>query len=374
MHILFLIDQVYLHGGIERVLSIKANYLAAQSGYRVSILTSEQKDQEPCFSFDDRIQFTDLGINYHRHRSYFHPANLLKVPAHTLRLKNHVRRMKPDVLVVCSHSTDTFFVPLVLRKTPTVKEFHFSKWIEKAARENPGSWKKKAFLQFGDYVQKKYSRLVVLNPEEATYFFSDNVEVIPNPTTFFPETLPQSRKPLAMAAGRIAPVKGFEDLLHIWALIRPQAPEWELHIYGDGEAGYVDTLKQLARDLGLNPEKIFKGKTNRVKDKMAKASLYFMTSRNECFPLVLLEAQACGLPVVSYDCPHGPRNILTPESGILIPMDQQAEFADKALELIRAADILKAMGKAARDNVKKFKVAEVMPLWTAMFHKLVQKS
>ena len=74
MNIVFIIDQVYLHGGIERVLSIKANYFAAIPENFISIITTEQKQNKPCYEFDSKINFLDLRINYYRNISYFHPS------------------------------------------------------------------------------------------------------------------------------------------------------------------------------------------------------------------------------------------------------------------------------------------------------------
>ena len=77
MKIVFIIDQVYKHGGIERVLSVKANYLAQNTNHEIHIVTHEQQGKASCYDFDQAITFTDLGINYDRLKSYFHPKNLL---------------------------------------------------------------------------------------------------------------------------------------------------------------------------------------------------------------------------------------------------------------------------------------------------------
>jgi glycosyltransferase involved in cell wall biosynthesis len=365
---------VYLHGGIERVLSIKANFLANKEDYRISIITSEQKGKAACYDFDQDIAFTDLNINYNRKKSYFHPENLIKVPLHIYRLKRRISRLKPDVIVVCSHSTDTFFVPLVFSQTPTVKEFHYSKFIEIKKRANPDGFLKKLFLKFSDYIECRYTKLVVLNKDEAEYYRSENVAIIPNPATFNLDHLPLQREKVAIAAGRIAQVKGFEMMIEAWSRIFPMAKEWELHIYGEGEETYKTELQEKIRKLGLDKTVFLKGQTNKLQEKLLSAGIYLMTSRNECFPLVLLEAQACGLPVVAYDCPHGPRNILDGESGILIPMGNAEMFSNAVLKLMRDHDSLEDLRKKAQENVKKYRLNEVMPLWEAMFRKLVAKT
>src|SRR5690606_16577221 len=187
MKIIFVIDQVYLHGGIERVLSIKANYLSSIPDNEIHVITIEQKGKKACYDFNSNIIFHDISINYNRSISYFHPKNIVKLPKHISRIKKVVKSVKPDVIVVCSHSTDTYFMPFICKTIPKVKEFHYSKFIEKNKRENPSSLFKKNFLKFADYVETKYEKVVVLNPDEQKYYKSNNTVVIPNPLTFFPD-------------------------------------------------------------------------------------------------------------------------------------------------------------------------------------------
>ena len=103
---------------------------------------------------------------------------------------------------------------------------------------------------------------------------------------------------------------------------------------------------------------------------MLKSSIYAMTSLNECFPLVLLEAQACGLPIVSFDCPHGPKSIISPENGILIPPNHNAAFAYELLKLMENKEQMKCLGANARKNAQNYSIDKVMTLWQDMFHSL----
>ena len=130
MKILFLTDQTYLHGGIEKVLATKANYLAEHYQHQVYIITTEQRNNKPCYSFSDKINFRDLEINYHREKSYFHPSNLIKVLYHFLLLKKTIADLKPDVIVMCNYAFDFYFLPFILPKIPKVKEFHSSRYLE----------------------------------------------------------------------------------------------------------------------------------------------------------------------------------------------------------------------------------------------------
>ncbi len=373
MKIVFIIDQVYLHGGIERVLSIKANYFASKKENQVYILTSEQKNKEACYQFDSAITFKDLGVNYDRRRSYFHPVNLQKLPGHIKKTKSIIKSIKPDVVVVCSHSADTYFVPFIVKSVPKVKEFHYSKFIEEGKRKNP-SFFKKMFFKYADYVESKYDKLVILNKDESNYYKSNNTEVIPNPLTFYPESTSNLSSSTIITAGRIAHVKGYDILIDIWKIIAETNTDWRLHIFGDGEPNYVQQLQDKINKEGLQDNVVLKGSTSDIKGEMLKSSIFVMTSHNECFPLVLLEAQACGLPIVSFDCPYGPRNIIDQDTGVLIPVYDNKAFASSLIQLMNNKERMKEMGNNARENSAKYQLQSIMNLWEEMFNGLITNS
>ena len=373
MNIVFIIDQVYLHGGIERVLSIKANYLAQQLDNKISIMTSEQRNKVPCYNFDDAIIFQDLRVNYFRDKSYFHPLNLLKAIKHLISLRKVINQISPDILVVCSHSTDTHFVPFINRTIPKIKEFHYSKFIEEMKRDKKGITFKKIYFKITDYVESKYNRLVILNPDESKYYKSDNTVVIPNPLTFFPKEVSNLSNKVIISAGRIAPVKGYDLLIDIWKIASENIPDWKLHIYGDGNIDYIAQLQSKIDEANLQDTIILKGSTNDIKSKMLNASIFVMTSLNECFPLVLLEAQACGLPIISFDCPNGPRNIINNNDGILIPVGGNESFSNKLVLLANDKEQLVSMGVNARKNANNYSVEKIMTMWNDMFETIINK-
>ena len=127
------------------------------------------------------------------------------------------------------------------------------------------------------------------------------------------------------------------------------------------------------QEKGIQESFIFKGSTNHIKDKMLESSLYAMTSHNECFPLVLLEAQACGLTIISFDCPNGPKSIISPKNGILIPQYKNKAFAKALLKLMDDKKIRTRMGQQARINAQNYSVEKVMDLWIKMFSELINE-
>ena len=179
MKILFLTDQVYLHGGVEKVLAKKINYLVDIYGYEVFLITSEQKGNAYCYPISNKANHLDLAINYVRTKSYFSLINLIKIPKHILNLRKNLKELKPDVLVVCNYAFDFYFIPFISKEIKTVKEFHSSRYyyIKELPNTSPLN---KTMYKLNNWVETKYCNLVVLNQNERNYYKSNNVVVIPN--------------------------------------------------------------------------------------------------------------------------------------------------------------------------------------------------
>lgn len=370
MRILFNTDQIYLHGGIEKVMATKANYFASLPDFEVTILTTEQNKKPACYMLDERIKQIDLGINYVRTKSYFSATNLKKVFTHFFRQKKIFKKLQPDIVISANYNFDHYWLPFTVpNKTKVIKEIHASGYAspelrKKATFANKWKWK------FNDYILSNYSTIVVLNEDEKKYQMSNNVVVIPNPIAV-PHEQAVLEKKQVIAAGRIAPVKGFDQLIDAWRLVHQKQPEWQLHIYGDT---YADTKEKL--QLKINENKLeqtvfLKNSVNDLSKTMLDYSIYAMSSITECFPMVLLEAKSVGLPIVSYDCPNGPRHIVQDNAdGILVDNQNIVELGEGLLKLMVNDDLRKRIGECAKFNCVKFAVPSIMNLWLVLFQNL----
>lgn len=363
MRILFSTDQIYLHGGIEKVMAEKANYFADVLGYEVSILTTEQKGKVPCYFLSPKIRLIDIGVNYNRNKSYFHPNNLRKIPNHFRQWSQTVKNIEPDFIIVCNFAFDFYWNPFFLKKTPKLKEYHSSRYFETITREQ-ASILKKAMYCFTDYIESKYTRLIVLNNDEKLFYKNSNITIISNPIAPVADQKADLKNKKAIAAGRIAPVKGFESAILCWKEIVKQEPEWELHIYGDGEPAYITKLQHLILENNLETNVYIKTAVEDLQSKMMEYSLYVMTSHTECFPMVLLESLAIGLPIVSFDCPTGPRNIIVDtQDGFLVENQNVEALTEKILLLTQNEQLRVEMGAAAKQNSARFATNRVMGQW-----------
>lgn len=165
-----------------------------------------------------------------------------------------------------------------------------------------------------------------------------------------------------MAAGRLIHQKGFDLLLPAFATVAPRHPDWTLDIFGEGHMR--QKLEKLVVELGLSGRVRVNGSTDRLGDRMRDASVLVLSSRFEGFPLILLEAMAAGLSVVSFDCPTGPGEIITDETdGILIPAQDVPALA-AALDRIMADESLRRrLAAAAPAAVRPYSSQQVGQRW-----------
>ena len=368
MKIVFSTDQTYLHGGIEKVMAEKANYFADVFGYDVTILTTEQKNNPPQYPISGKVKHMDIGVNYNRSKSYFSFENLKKLPLHFNKLKRALKQIDPDIIIICNYAFDFYYYPFIHPRSKKIKEFHGSQYIRNNKLTSIPS-KLKNWIQL--QIEKKYDVLLVLNPDEQKFFHSNNTAVIPNPIHISNLKAALDKKQV-LAAGRISPVKGFERLIDVWAIVAKTYPDWELHIYGEEYLNTREILDLQIQKHGISKNIKFKGVTTDMRKTMLDYSLYLMTSHTECFPMVLLESLSVGLPIISFDVPTGPRNIITHgKDGILIQNNDISAFAETIKDLIQQASKLKEMGNKGKDSSYRFDNKVVMQQWKELFIRLL---
>lgn len=363
MKILFLTDQIYLHGGVEKVLSLKANYFA-EDGNDVFICTTEQKEKLPVYDFSDKINFVDLSVNYNREKSYFHPQNLKLAFKHYKKLRKFINVLKPDIIISSNYSFDFYFLPFIAPKIPKIKEFHSTQFRE----NNQLNAKEKFVKVLENWVLKKYHHLVVLNESEKAYFNSHKVTVIPNPVEIIDNKFNPDSK-ILLAAGRLSPVKNFDELLEIAKEVFNTFDDWQLHIYGDDYCGTKEKLENKIKKYRLvNAVKIFPA-TKNFSEVIENTGIYVMTSHQECFPMVLLESLGMGIPIVSYNAPHGPQYILADKT-YLIENGKRIDFIEKLKILMASGQKREEYSQKSIVYAEKYAINNVMKQWLSLFKKL----
>lgn len=361
--IIILIDQLYLHGGIEKLVAIKANYWSEVFGYKVIIVSTEQQNRPPVYELSDKVELIDINIRYYRSISFFHPKNFKKIYENIKELKKVLHTRQPDFILVASHIPMTYILPFLNTKTKILKEFHYSKFNSHLNK------KEKLFSA----IEKRYDYLIALSKEEETFYPSQKVKVIPNPVLTIPTFIKNinDKNNIAGAVLRFAPVKQVEKMVEIWALFQQRNQDWKLHIYGATDNTYFKQIADLVKEKKLENTIIFKGQTDNVTEALSEMKVMLMTSANECFPMVILEANSCGVPVISFDSPTGPRNIISHNSdGIIIPLNDIHTFAQELDFLVHDKTRLGMMAEESIRNANKYLIGKVMNKWkTEIFEK-----
>lgn len=366
MKIVYILEQFYLHGGVEKVTCAKANWLS-KNGFDVTLISNKQNNKKHIYPLEKNIKFIDLGINYKKGTSYFHPKHLILVPKHITRLYKVLSKIKPDIVVTLSLQFDYYFLPFIT-KAKTIREFHSSRYLYDINRNKNNSFLKRIKYTIHDFIEEKYNHNVILTIDERKHYKSKNIVVIPNGINVISNSTAKLKKKTVISAGRIAPVKGFDKLIKTWTIIVKKYPDWKLEIYGEGKTKDINKLQKQINKLNLQKQVCLCGQTDNLQDKMLESSIYIMSSKTECFPMVLLEAQSVGLPIVSFDCSYGPKNIITHnQDGILVEDQNNDKLANAIMQLIENENTRIEMGTKAKENVKKLQEQEVMNMWFKLF-------
>lgn len=374
MKIVYTILGTFNSGGMERVLANKANYLA-QMGYEITIITTDQKDRPAFFTLHDNIRCIDLGINYtdDANKGTISKAFsfLKKQKLHKRKLRQALVDVKPQI-TISMFDNDASFISKIEEGSKKIAEIHFSRF----KRLQYGNKGIKGFVDKirsqQDYkIAKGFNKFIVLTHEDKTYWKGlDNIRVIPNANSFESSEQAKLINKQVIAIGRYDYQKGFDELIHIWKMISSHSPDWKLKIYGHGPL--KPAFERLIDSLDLQDSVFLMPPTKDIQQAYLDSSILVMTSRYEGLPMVLLEGQVCGLPMVSYACKCGPKDIITDgENGFLIDEGDRKQFAEKLMLLINDANLRERMGMAAKENSTKYAEDKIMHMWIKLFNEVI---
>lgn len=373
MKIIYCINGTYNSGGMERVLMNKANYLANVLNYEVLIITTEQKGRKTFFPFCSKIRFIDLEINYDDDLN----KNLLRRFWLKYRKKNRHKRLLTNILnqekadiCVSMFDRDADFLYQIKDGSKKILEFHFSRYLKVIEAKSPLM---KIIQKIRTYDWKrfasKYDAFVVLTEEDKLAWGNmQNIHVINNPLTCIPQESSTLLEKKVLSLGRLTYQKGFDLLIKSWEKVHKVCPDWKLSIFGNGPE--KDSLLKLCSNLGLNDCISINNATSKPENEFLNSSLYVMSSRYEGLPMVLLEALSYGIPIVSFQCPCGPKDIIKSEFGSIIKNRDTENMADSIIGWIQDKNKRINAGKNARIAAQKFRIDIIMNKWIKLFNSL----
>lgn len=352
-------------GGAERVMSIMANYWAAK-GWKIAILTFDDGTVAPFYYLDSRVFHLPLGIAENSPNQLMGFCNNLK---RMQTLRKAISDRKPDVVISFMDKTNV----LTLLATPGLKvPVVVSERSDPRMQTMGQIWEQ---LRWWSY--RMATSIVVQSKGVLDYFnhkIKSSIYIIPNPVlsaiAIPPKKCKFTAKISLIAMGRLSEEKRFNILLQAFAKMKDIYPHSMLTIIGEG---YLRSELELWRDrLELTDRVYLPGRVKNPYEYLKQADIFVMSSHYEGFPNALCEAMACGLPVISTDCPSGPREIIRDGiDGILVPNGDVDALAMAMERLISDEAERKRLAARAPEVTERFSLEKVMVMWEKLLEKVV---
>jgi GalNAc-alpha-(1->4)-GalNAc-alpha-(1->3)-diNAcBac-PP-undecaprenol alpha-1,4-N-acetyl-D-galactosaminyltransferase len=345
-------------GGAERVMSILANYWAA-NGWQITILTFDDGAEPPFYDLDRRIDLQPLGIRSQDGFKFSVSSvsyNLRRIQV----LKQAIVASQPD-LVISFVNTTNILTLLACRglKVKTIVSEHVHPTFGQLNKATQ-------LLQKLTYQQ---ADLVTVQTHAALSFFPiDRYKtfVIPNPVVL-PDSEPIESQLYTddrhlLAIGKLIPQKGFDLAIKAFAQVAERYPEWTLTILGEGEMR--SELEKLCLELDLEDRVFMPGVVKNIDAHLRKADIFILPSRFEGFPVTLCEAMACGVPVIASNCLSGPREIVHDGiDGMLVKPDNVSALAIGMSQLMSDPGKRQYFSHHAPKVLDRFGVEPVAAIW-----------
>lgn len=375
MRIIYCLAGTFNSGGMERIVINKANWLT-EHGHEVSIITTEQNGRQNFFPLNEKVTRIDLDVMYSDTNSLGVVKKMISrkrlMRKHRKALNTVLLQNKPDI-VVSTFGNEVGFLPFIADGSRKVAEIHFSRWY-RLQLNRKGIWRIiDKYLTYTDYrILKKFDRFICLTEEDKLNWGKlNNIEVIPN----FIEDIAAQTAPLTaksmIAVGRLSYQKGYERLVKAWKIVADKHPDWRLNIFGGGEL--KDDLESLIKNVDLNNYIKIHEPTAQILREYVNNSALVLSSRYEGLPMVLLEASSVGLPLISFTCQCGPKDIImSGYNGLLVNEGDIDGLAEAIIKVIENPELRKEMGKNSLEKSTEYNKEIIMNKWNGLFHSLMK--
>ncbi|APD05862.1 putative glycosyltransferase [Flavobacteriaceae bacterium UJ101] len=384
MKIVYFIDRLSTPGGMERILSLKANYFAKVKKYEVYIITTDKENSTPFFPLNDKIKVFNLDIHL---EEIAKQSNFLKKRLKIKELKkeylekatNLLNELKVD-FAISLFNFDHDIVYKIKDQSKKIVEYHFSRegiLIQTETAKFPKLTKfffENFELKRYHKVFSKYDRAIFSTKRDLKSWNLNNAEYVYNPLTVSEEieTNDNYKQKTVIAVGKTNFIKAFEYLIEAWSYLKDDFPDWKLKIIG--RRSKTDYLDPIVEKFDLKEQVKILPPTLKLKEEYLTSSIYALSSRYEGFGLVLTEAAWHGLALVSFDCPCGPSEIIQDgEDGLLANPQDAYDLSLKLRKVMEDDNLRKQMGQKAKENVKRFSQDIIMPKWDTIFKDLQEE-
>jgi glycosyltransferase involved in cell wall biosynthesis len=358
MKIAVVIDSIAVRAGIERVVTGLAG-LWADSGYDVSIVT---KDGRPsAYALDSRVALCSVnaGVAFSTNRLIRYAQKFVSILKSAQCFRQYFKKNKYDYIYSATpDNTLSLFCAGVCGRSKVLASEH-------GAYDAYNIF----FKIMKRFVYPRVYAVIAITERDAALYqkLNKNTFCMPNPLSFLSNEVSALTSKTVLAVGRLVHDKGYDRMLDIWADVSVQCPGWVLKIIGEGEE--ENNLRNMIRQRNLEGSVLLERTSSDIRKEYCAASVYIMTSYGEGFGMVLIEAMECGLPCVAYDCPVGPREIISHGSGFLIADGDKNEFVEKLKSLIENMTLRKEMASEGKKSAERYYPEKISRQWKELYER-----
>ncbi len=356
-HIAILCSRLDLPGGIERAIVNTANLFAQKEHQVTLVILDETKNS--FYPLLPAVQVIQQALSFGITPEGNVISRKIKLLTDVLKLRKLLKYLKADLVIASEYPFAAAAILAGARKISKVVSWEHHHYYE---LQRNVFWNKIFRLTY-----PRLDSVVCLNDDEKRLFTSINHQpiVISN----FTEPAPPSQliNKLILTVGRLTAVKGTDLLLATAKIVLNQHPDWQWKLIGDGDLK-EEVMRFIEKENLQNRLIIQPPVSHSIISEYQNASLYVMTSRNECFPMTLLEAQSVGLPCISFDCDSGPRHIINnEENGLLVEKENISLLAAAVSSLIINGEKRNLMSEYAEKSIRQFSPENIYQLWKKLF-------
>ncbi|WP_428855904.1 glycosyltransferase family 4 protein [Bifidobacterium dentium] len=351
MHIGFFSGDITRSGGTENVSIMIANELLARTYYEISFVSLFEEHDSPFFSIDPSIRRFELYPTVtHGMQHYFDTCR---------RLRNIVDNQHIDVLIDIDGILDMYSLPVKHSTGVKVVSWEHFNYLQ-----NPGVPYRKLTRR---WAARRADAIVTLT-ETDRKLYEGNLKLkcpimaIANPMGTPTEVSYDADSRLILSSGRLTYQKGFDLLVKVASKVLPNHPDWQWMVLGEGEDRPV--LEQMIHDASLDNQLVLEGRVDDMDSYYRRSAMFVMTSRFEGLPMVLLEAKAHRLPLISFDCPTGPSEVIEDGvNGAVVPLGDIDTMAATINTLIDDRAKRVEYSSMSGSNAERYDMATIFDGW-----------
>ena len=337
-------EDLTVKGGEERIASTLSSELSEK--YNVHLINLYKNNV--AYGISKNVIYIALNQSRNKIRK--------SIFTDSIKLRKYLLKNKIRVILVIGRTTVLQTILAVLgTNIKVIFCHHHAINIDNYTRQiKEKIYKKLVYL----FVKYRANRIVTLTNNDRINYYINGKRIV-------------SKK--FITVGRIDFAKGYEYLIEVAKLVFDKYPDWQWHIYGDGETEYKNKIIDLIKGNNLQSHVILMGNRSDIYDLYQKYSFYVMTSRYEGLPMVLLEAKAKKLPIISFDINSGPSDIVRDgvDGYLVIPFDCNT-MADKICELIENPELRQKFSDNAHGNIDKFSKEKIMKQWCDLIEEVTK--